>query len=164
MLTHFSTLPAPLLPPHRHARVHLLRGHTDEIHAHQFDERMLASACLSGHIRIWDMRSGACTAVLEHDAPLHSFQYHGDRLVSGTWDGRVCLWDLRQGSLVREWESHNERVWAVAMDRYHIVSAALDRAIVVRSFCDRTDAFAGWAGGAAGAGGRVSSASAAAAL
>jgi hypothetical protein len=33
--------------------------------------------------------------------------------VSGTWDGRMCLWDLRKGSLVREWYSHNERVWAV---------------------------------------------------
>lgn len=34
--------------------------------------------------------------------------------VSGTWDGRMCLWDLRKGALVREWYSHNERVWAVS--------------------------------------------------
>jgi WD40 repeat protein len=54
--------------------------------------------------------------------------------VSGTWDGRVCLWDLRNGSMVEQWETHNERVWAVALDNYRIVSAGLDRNIVVRSF------------------------------
>jgi hypothetical protein len=37
----------------------------------------------------------------------------------------VFLWDLRGGSLIRSWESHQERVWAVAVDDYNIVSASL---------------------------------------
>lgn len=153
--TFLLPLPAPdshtLFSARSNERLFLLNGHIDEIAAHQFDATRLASAALNGHVRLWDMRSGKSTAVLEHDAPVHAFQFEGDRLVSGTWDGRVCLWDLRRNALVQEWETHNERVWAVAMDRFRLVSAGLDHALTVRSFAPEDVAFHGWGGAGGGA-------------
>ncbi len=67
----------------RGARLNLLSGHTDQITSHQFDASMLASASLSGHVRVWDMRAGGrCVHVLEHGAAVHAFQFDGSRLVS----------------------------------------------------------------------------------
>ena len=53
---------------------------------------------------------------------------------SGTHDGRTLLWDMTRGSLIKEWQSHQERVWALSMDDYHVVSAGLDTRVCVRSF------------------------------
>ena len=72
-------------PPCSGARTHLLEGHTAEITSHQFDARILASASLSGHVRVWDLRApgGRCVHVLDHGSPVHAFQYDGTRLVGG---------------------------------------------------------------------------------
>ena len=52
--------------------------------------------------------------------------HHHSCQASGTWDGRTLLWDLRNGGLIKEWKSHNERVWALSMDDYHVTTAGLD--------------------------------------
>mmetsp|Transcript_17388 Transcript_17388/g.37549 ORF Transcript_17388/g.37549 Transcript_17388/m.37549 type:complete len:525 (-) Transcript_17388:1845-3419(-) len=126
------------------SRLHLLGGHTDEIHSHQFDASLLASSALNGVIRLWDLRSGKPIRALQHHAPVHAFQFDGNRLASGTWDGRVMLWDLPSGRLVKEWKHHNERVWAIAMDDYHVASAALDKTVCVRNFLPEDVRFARW--------------------
>ena len=77
---------------------------------------------------------------MSHYISVRAFQ------VSGTWDGRVMLWDLFSGGgkLVKEWASHNERVWAVSMDDFHVVSAGLDKSVCVRSFLPDDLRFARW--------------------
>lgn len=77
---------------------------------------------------------------------------------SGTWDGRTLLWDLTRGKVIKEWQSHQERVWALSMDDYHVVSAGLDARVCVRSFLPEDLRFNRWQrddgaeGAAAGAG------------
>ena len=71
--------------------MHLLKGHTDQITSHQFDANTLASASLSGHIRIWDLRQGGggasnggggrCVHLLNNGSAVHAFQFDGNRLV-----------------------------------------------------------------------------------
>ena len=88
-----------------------------------------------------------CIHALEHGAAVHAFQWDGGwRLASGTWDGRTMLWDMQSGRKVKEWRSHcEERVWAIAMDDYHIVSAGLDSNVCVRSFLPEDLRFGLWA-------------------
>jgi WD40 repeat protein len=59
-----------------------LEGHTQKITAHQFDAHLLASASVSGHVRVWDLRSHQCVHVLKHDAGVNAFQFDNGRLVS----------------------------------------------------------------------------------
>jgi len=66
-----------------------LEGHTDSITSHQFDATTLASASLSGQVRVWDMRAaGQAVKVLEHGAAVRTFQFDGSRLVSQRFLGR----------------------------------------------------------------------------
>ena len=54
------------------------------------------------------------------------------------------LWDLTSGGLIKEWKSHDERVWAISMDDYHVTSAGLDRRVCVRSFLPGDLRFIRW--------------------
>ena len=123
--------------------VHCLPGHTSHITCHQFDERMLASASLSGHVLTWDLRQGRARPVhlLDHDgSAVPVFQYDGSRLASGTADGRTLLWDLRTGGKITEWRgSQDDRISALAMDDYRLVSAGNNNSIYVSSFLPNED-------------------------
>jgi WD40 repeat protein len=123
-----------------------LEGHTQKITAHQFDAHLLASASVSGHVRVWDLRSHQCVHVLKHDAGVNAFQFDNGRLASGTWDGRVLLWDLTSGRMIQEWQAHKNGVgvWALSMDDYHIVSAGPDMRVCVRSFLPEDLRFNRW--------------------
>jgi WD40 repeat protein len=123
--------------------LHCLPGHKSHITCHQFDERMLASASLSGHVLTWDLRQGRARPVhlLDHDgSAVPVFQYDGSRLASGTADGRTLLWDLRTGSKITEWSgSQDDRISALAMDDYRLVSAGNNNSIYVSSFLPNDD-------------------------
>lgn len=118
--------------------VHCLPGHTNHITCHQFDETMLASASHSGHVLTWDLRQGKGRPmhILDHDGfSVPVFQYDGTRLASGTADGRTMLWDLRTGRKITEWKgSQDDRISALAMDDYRLVSAGNNNRIYVCSF------------------------------
>jgi WD40 repeat protein/serine/threonine protein kinase len=60
--------------------------------------RSLASADVSGTIRIWDLVSGTQRHELRgHRAYLHRLVFDGDRLASASEDGTARLWDLKRG-------------------------------------------------------------------
>lgn len=74
--------------------------------------------------------------VLDHGgSPVPVFQYDGSRLASGTGDGRTILWDLTSGKKVNEWRgSQDDRISALAMDDYRLVSAGNNNSIYISSF------------------------------
>ena len=76
----------PFSSPFRGHSLHKLEGHTDVITSHQFDATTLASASMSGQLRVWDLRAGdRAVHVLEHGTAVHAFQFDGSRLVSEKW-------------------------------------------------------------------------------
>ena len=84
-------------------RTRVLRGHTDFVRCLALrDEHMLLSAASSYalrdcSLRLWDVRSGACTARLTgHNAPIWCMFWRGggSPAVTGSGDGTVGVWDV----------------------------------------------------------------------
>lgn len=68
------------------------------------DGKLLASASADQTIRIWDVKLGECTAVLEgHESSVTclDFSHDGAFLVSGSMDETVRIWDLQCRGLER---------------------------------------------------------------
>ena len=99
---------------------------------------MLASASQGGTLLTWDLRLGQAKPVhcLDHGgSSVPVFQYDGSRLASGTADGRTLLWDLTTGRKITEWRgTEDDRISALAMDDYRLVSAGNNNSIYVSSF------------------------------
>jgi WD40 repeat protein len=64
----------------------------------------LASGGDDHSVRVWDVATGACEAVLAgHTGTLWALAVLADgRLASGSWDGRVRLWDVPSRTCVAE--------------------------------------------------------------
>src|SRR5258708_23795461 len=50
-------------------------------------------------------------------------------LISGSFDKTMKMWDIESGTCLKTYFGHIEGLWAVAVDKRHIVSASHDRTI-----------------------------------
>jgi WD40 repeat protein len=83
----------------------VMKGHTAEVRALRFwapevGEPRLVSASMDGTVRLWDLTTGATTAVLaKHEMGVLSLELvrlDRDLAVCGTGSGRIRLWDLAE--------------------------------------------------------------------
>ncbi len=85
-----------------------LRGHTSCVNALvQLADGRLAASARDGSVRLWELASGACTALTGHPSMVLCLAPHPDgaRLLSGSADGSVHVWEV----------AHPE-VWSVALE------------------------------------------------
>jgi WD40 repeat protein len=81
------------------------------------DGQVLASASTDQTVRLWSVRTGKCTAVLEgHTLWVTSvaFSPDGQTLASSSADGTVRLWETRAGRLRARLLGHSDAVNSVA--------------------------------------------------
>jgi WD40 repeat protein len=76
-----------------------LKGHTDEVSVVAFSPggKTLASGCLDGNIKLWDVATGKELATLERGGGKVrsvSFSPNGKMLASGNEDGTIGVWDV----------------------------------------------------------------------
>ncbi len=96
-----------------------LTGHSAVISSVSFsgDGRLLASASADRTVRIWDVASSKCIAILAgHTDAVFSAVFHpaGKRLASAGRDRSIWLWDLATGREVARLDGHANYVFALA--------------------------------------------------
>ena len=96
----------------------------------------LRAVSTDGAPRVWDLRNGACVAVLEGHTGYVSgvaVSPDGSRAISAGRDGTLRVWDLRDSACVAVLEGHTGSVRAVAIsaDGSRVVSLGQDRTLRV---------------------------------
>jgi WD40 repeat protein len=80
-------------------RIRVLDGHTDSIVSASLfgNERRAVSASLDNTLRVWDLDTGACLALIRLGAPCDAVAVTRDqrRIVAGTSTGDVFVFDVR---------------------------------------------------------------------
>jgi WD40 repeat protein len=85
-------------------------------------------------LRVWDVESGACVAILDgHQGPVSAVAVLPDgRVVSGSRDNTLRVWGLESGTSTATFAGHQQRVNAVAvLANGRIVSASFDKTLRV---------------------------------
>jgi WD40 repeat protein/serine/threonine protein kinase len=110
-----------------------LTGHTGFVHSVSFsrDGRLLASASLDRTVRVWDVATAKCVALLGgHTDKVYAAAFHpdGKRLASAGRAGFIWLWDLATGKEVARLEGHTNYVFSLAFspDGRSLVSGSGD--------------------------------------
>jgi WD40 repeat protein len=101
----------------------LLLGHEDEIHTLAFDRtgRTLASGCMDGSVRVWDVASGVTRLRLPgHTAPITmvAISPDGSTLASIAFDQTLRLWDLTTGECLQSKKDEHVGTRAVAFGNH----------------------------------------------
>ena len=124
-------------PPIRSPRRTLL-SHEDRVEtvAVTADGRRAVSGSVDNTLRVWDLDTGACTAVLEgHQGEVMGVTVttDGRRAVSGSADRTVRVWDLDTGACTAVFARHGGAVAGVAVttDGRRAVSGSADRTLRV---------------------------------
>jgi WD40 repeat protein len=95
-----------------------LSGHTTSVSCVDFSANgaYLASADLSGEVRIWDVNSGVALVTIKHGAPVETLAFSPDSkyIATGARDNTVKLWEVAGGSLVKTFEDFKTPVFSVA--------------------------------------------------
>ena len=105
-----------------------LRGHTSTVRwVKALSATSVVSASRDTTIRIWNVESGQCEAVLEgHTATIRSLAAHGDLLVSASYDEDARIWSLQKRECLHVLKGHTSQVYAIVFDGKRIVTGSLD--------------------------------------
>jgi WD40 repeat protein len=108
--------------------------------------KKFASGSRDETIRIWDIESNSCMAILKgHSYVVSSvsFSPDGRRIVSGSWDESVRIWDAETGACLSTLQGHSEAVSSVSFspDGKQIVSGSLDKSVKVWGAVDRSNTY-----------------------
>ncbi len=111
--------------------LHKLKGHKDGIYCAAFDD--MGERGLSGSrdstVRVWDLRTGSCSGVLEgHSYHVQDVAWGNDQRHAVSCSKDIRLWDVQTGSCVRVFDGHADTIRSVrwSADDSQLLSAAHD--------------------------------------
>ncbi|KAJ3343912.1 hypothetical protein HDU93_005195 [Gonapodya sp. JEL0774] len=118
------------------------RGIEGHVYAIQLAAPYIITASSDQLIRIHSLSTGSTLSTFSHSSPatcLHALPFpgHADLLgVSGGADGRVSCWKVVDGNIELMWtrKAHGAPVWSVRVSGATMVTAALDRSVIVWDF------------------------------
>src|SRR5262249_54098084 len=110
-----------LLDARTHETTARFSGHEGTIFKAAFspDSRRLASCSLDCTIRLWEISSDKCRALIGHTDAVYAVAFHPDgrRLATGDLNGGIWLWDLARGEEVARLAGHEGFVWSLAFSK-----------------------------------------------
>lgn len=109
-------------------------GHRSDIRAVALssDDSLLASACGTGQLKIWNVKTGRCIRTLPCAYALSVAWLPGDQhVLVGCKDGTLRSFDIRAGIAVETLDAHQGPLWSVAIqpDGLGCVSASADKEV-----------------------------------
>ncbi len=116
--------PQPQEPPEQNEPLALqerkLTGHEEWVNsvAVSPDGTWAASGSTDNTIRIWDLETGKCRAMLEgHTGDVESVVItpDGKQVISGSRDDTIRIWDAAEGNVVADWQASKHFVLSVAI-------------------------------------------------
>jgi hypothetical protein len=117
----------------------LSEGHQGEVFscAYTPDGANLLSGGWDGHLRLWDVASGAQTSALQAGPkPLSccTVSPDGKYWLSGSMEGLFCVWDAATGQLLSTFVAHTRPISAItfAPDGQSLATASWDRQLALR--------------------------------
>jgi len=103
------------------------RGHTDGIMCIQMDSQKVATGSYDRDIRLWDIHTGECTAVMKgHERCVRCLQFDDEKLISGSMDCTIRIWCLKNGKCIRILTGHTEGVLCLTYDKTRLISGSVD--------------------------------------
>lgn len=101
----------PLLP---YSLIMTLEGHGAAVNAIQIFDGQIVSASGDRSVKVWDVRTGACTRTFSgHSKGIACVQFDGRRIVSGSSDETVRIFDRATGAEVACLNGHTNLVRTV---------------------------------------------------
>merc|ERR1740130_235042 len=96
------------------------------------DMQTVISCSMDSTIKVWDAKTGLCTATLEgHEGGVTCCAVAERRVVSGGEDQTVRVWDIFNGACLQILEAHTGFISAVAIDQGLIASASKDASVII---------------------------------
>ncbi|KAF8251920.1 WD40 repeat-like protein [Wilcoxina mikolae CBS 423.85] len=127
-----------------------LKGHSDSVYCVQFDDTKVITGSRDRTIRIWDIKTGDCTKILQapadngtadpgnqpatteyHTASVLCLQFDAKILVTGSSDNTCIVWSLPSYDPIGRLVGHRAGVLDVCFDDKHIVSCSKDTTICI---------------------------------
>ncbi|KAF2642560.1 WD40 repeat-like protein [Massarina eburnea CBS 473.64] len=100
------------LPPH--TLIMTLEGHGAAVNAIQILDGQIVSASGDRSVKVWDVRTGACTRTFSgHTKGIACVQFDGRRIVSGSSDETVRIFDRATGAEIACLQGHSNLVRTV---------------------------------------------------
>ncbi|KAF1950930.1 WD40 repeat-like protein [Byssothecium circinans] len=104
---HFNSLPP-------HSLIMTLEGHGAAVNAIQILDGQIVSASGDRSVKVWDVRTGACTRTFSgHTKGIACVQFDGRRIVSGSSDETVRIFDRATGAEIACLQGHSNLVRTV---------------------------------------------------
>jgi F-box and WD-40 domain protein CDC4 len=106
----------------------ILRGHKSTVRCVKV---LSATRIISGSrystMRIWNIDTGECEAVLEgHTGTIRSLALSGDAVVSRGYDHDARVWSLERRECLHVLKGHEGNIYVVAFDGEKILTGGLD--------------------------------------
>jgi hypothetical protein len=111
---------------------HTLTGHGNSVLSVAVFEGKLFSASADDTIKVWDLKTGKCTATLKgHLGQVSCLAIFEGKLFSGSDDKTIRVWDIKTGECRATLKSHQKWVTSLAIFEEKLFSRSSDQKIKV---------------------------------